>query len=296
MSAERIKVVVTGASGLLGRAVAEEAARRGHTVIGTALTRATGGLVRVDLSDTAATESFLEEQQPQAIIHCAAEKRPDVAEGNQAAVEQLNAQTPGMLAAAAKRLGAYMVYVSTDYVFDGTKPPYHVGDRTNPLNFYGKTKLAGEQAVLAANEDAAVLRIPVLYGKGAPAESAVNALVELVNATEPTTVDARQLRSPTCTDDVARVLVDMAQQRPAGGIYHFSAPEQMTKYDMCRTFADILGVGATSMLVPATAKPQSPVADRPDNPQLATDALERAGISVSCVPFRQWWSAHLRQP
>ncbi|KAJ2766506.1 hypothetical protein IWQ57_004331, partial [Coemansia nantahalensis] len=296
MGTDRINIVVTGASGLLGRSVAAEAARRGHSVVGTALSRATDGLVRVDLCEAAATESFLRAQQPQAIIHCAAEKRPDVAEGDPDAVLRLNAQVPGRLAALARELGAHLVYVSSDYVFDGTSPPYHVDDQPNPLNFYGKTKLAGERAVLDADPDAAVLRVPVLYGPGAPAEGSINALVELVRAGKPTAVDAHQIRFPTCTEDVARVLVDMAEQRLPGGIYHFSATEQMTKYDVCRVFADILGVGDTPMLVAAVDKPQQPVASRPDNAQLATDALERARVDVSCVPFREWWTAYLHKP
>ncbi|KAJ2766117.1 hypothetical protein IWQ56_003841, partial [Coemansia nantahalensis] len=223
-------------------------------------------------------------------------KRPDVAEGDPDAVLRLNAQVPGRLAALARELGAHLVYVSSDYVFDGTSPPYHVDDQPNPLNFYGKTKLAGERAVLDADPDAAVLRVPVLYGPGAPAEGSINALVELVRAGKPTAVDAHQIRFPTCTEDVARVLVDMAEQRLPGGIYHFSATEQMTKYDVCRVFADILGVGDTPMLVAAVDKPQQPVASRPDNAQLATDALERARVDVSCVPFREWWTAYLHKP
>ncbi|KAJ2710291.1 hypothetical protein H4R19_003819, partial [Coemansia spiralis] len=243
-------------------------------------------------------ESFLRAQQPQAIIHCAAEKRPDVAEGNAAAVEQLNARAPGHLAATARELGAYMVYISSDYVFDGTRPPYQVDDQPNPLNFYGKTKLAGEHAVLGENADAAVLRVPVLYGRGAPAEGSINALVELVHASKPTAVDDRQVRFPTCTEDVARVLLDMAERHLPGGIYHFSAPERMTKYGICRVFADILGIGDTPMLVADAGtqqQQQQPTTTRPDNAQLATDALEQAGVDVSCVSFREWWAAYLHQ-
>ncbi|KAJ2899761.1 hypothetical protein IWW38_000849 [Coemansia aciculifera] len=300
-----MKVVVTGASGLLGRQVVREVKRRGHTVIGTALSRAQPPqLIRLDLSDTAAVKAFFASEQPQAIIHCAAEKRPDVAEQNQAATEQLNAVVPGILAQIAKDLGAFFVYISTDYVFDGTAPPYEVGDTPNPLNFYGRTKLAGERAVLAANPEAAILRVPVLYGASEyAAESAVNVLVDIVKSNGETKMDAWQARFPTCTEDVARVLVDLSEisvdavGEGVAGIFHFSASEQMTKYDMCKVFARLLGMSSDlSHIVPVFERPAAEqMASRPDNTQLSTAALEEIGVNISCVSFEQWWADYMKQ-
>ncbi|KAJ2486747.1 hypothetical protein IWW47_005479, partial [Coemansia sp. RSA 2052] len=291
-----MKVVVTGASGLLGRQVVREAERRGHTVVGTALSRAQPPqLVKLDLNDATAVEAFFASEQPQAIIHCAAEKRPDVAEQNQAATEQLNAVVPGLLAQIAKDLGAFFAYVSTDYVFDGTAPPYEVGDTPNPLNFYGRTKLAGEQAVQRANPEAAILRVPVLYGPTEyAAESAVNVLVDAVkNTAASAKMDAWQARFPTCTEDVARVLVDLGEisvgavGEGVAGVFHFSASEQMTKYDMCQVFARLLGMpDSLHHIAPITEKPAAEqMASRPDNTQLSTAALEEIGVNITCVPF-----------
>ncbi|KAJ1834444.1 hypothetical protein LPJ63_001929 [Coemansia sp. RSA 2711] len=300
MGSEKIKIMVTGASGLLGRAVVQAAEQRGHEVIGTAYSRATDKLAKLDLSDSTAVAAFMNQHRPQAIIHCAAEKRPDVAENNQAAVEQLNAQAPGHLAQLAQQLNAFFVYISTDYVFDGTKPPYGVDDQPNPLNFYGRTKLAGEQAVQAANKQAAILRVPVLYGDAKdPKESAVNVLVDLVRNPSDAKVDALQARFPTCTDDVARVLLDMTEAsvgatgESISGIYHFSAKEELSKYQMCQVFARILNIDM-GRITPITEKPKEPVATRPDNCQLSTEALEEVGISVDFVPFAQWWTKYLQ--
>ncbi|KAJ2041182.1 hypothetical protein GGI08_007972 [Coemansia sp. S2] len=301
-----MKVVVTGASGLLGRQVVLEAERRGHTVVGTALSRAQPPkLVKLDLNDTSAVEEFFTAEQPQAIIHCAAEKRPDVAEKNQSATEQLNAVVPGLLAQIAQDHGTFFVYISTDYVFDGTSPPYEVGDEPNPLNFYGRTKLAGERAVQKANPEAAILRVPVLYGPTEyAAESAVNVLVDVVKSGAGVQMDAWQARFPTCTEDVARVLVDLsdisvgAVGEGVAGIFHFSAAEKMTKYDMCRVFAHLLGVEDNMQnLVPVTEKPDSEqmAASRPDNTQLSTEALEEIGVNVAYVPFEQWWTDYIKQ-
>ncbi|KAJ2833768.1 hypothetical protein FBU31_001859 [Coemansia sp. 'formosensis'] len=299
-----MKVVVTGASGLLGRQVVLEAERRGHTVVGTALSRAQApAIVKLDLTDASAVEEFFTTEKPQAIIHCAAEKRPDVAEKNQLATEQLNAVVPGLLAKIAQNLGAFFVYISTDYVFDGTAPPYEVGDTPNPLNFYGRTKLAGEQAVQMANPEAAILRVPVLYGPAEyAAESAVNVLVDVVKSGSGAQMDAWQARFPTCTEDVARVLVDLSEisvgavGEGVAGIFHFSAAEKMTKYDMCRVFARILGLeDHLQHLVPVTKKPaaEQVTASRPDNTQLSTEALEEIGVNVTCVPFEQWWTGYI---
>ncbi|KAJ2002306.1 hypothetical protein GGI04_003397, partial [Coemansia thaxteri] len=284
--------------------VVSEAERRGHSVIGTALSRAQPPrLIKLDLNDAAAVEELLCAQKPQAIIHCAAEKRPDVAERSQAATEQLNAVAPGHLAQIARRLGAFFVYISTDYVFDGKNPPYGVDDLPNPLNFYGRTKLAGERAVQAANPDAAILRVPILYGPAEyAAESAVNVLLDVVKNTAETKMDAWQARYPTCTEDIARVLLDMtevsvgAAGEGVAGIFHFTAAEKMTKYDMCRVFARLLEIADDGLahVIPVAEKPAAEqLASRPDNTHLTTTALEEIGINVSCVRFEQWWSKHL---
>ncbi|KAJ1958672.1 hypothetical protein EC988_000173 [Linderina pennispora] len=295
------KVIITGASGLLGRAVVAEFEGRGFDVIGTAFSRARDELRKLDLSDTAAVAAFVGAEKPQAIIHCAAEKRPDVAEQNKEATERLNAEVPGHLAALAKQHGAFFVYISTDYVFDGTSPPYQVDDKPNPLNFYGRTKLAGEWAVQEANPQAAILRVPILYGPAEDIkESAVNLLLGAVkDASKETKMDDYQKRFPTNTLDVARVLADMAEisvgaaGEGVGGVFHFSAKEEMTKYAMCQVFAGILGNASIDHLVPVRDKPTEAVASRPDNTQLSTEALEQIGISVACVNFKNWWSNYL---
>ncbi|KAJ2910370.1 hypothetical protein GGI21_000937, partial [Coemansia aciculifera] len=179
-----------------------------------------------------------------------------------------------------------------------------VGDTPNPLNFYGRTKLAGERAVLAANPEAAILRVPVLYGASEyAAESAVNVLVDIVKSNGETKMDAWQARFPTCTEDVARVLVDLSEisvgavGEGVAGIFHFSASEQMTKYDMCKVFARLLGMSSDlSHIVPVFERPAAEqMASRPDNTQLSTAALEEIGVNISCVSFEQWWADYMKQ-
>ncbi|KAJ2778784.1 hypothetical protein GGI15_004073 [Coemansia interrupta] len=299
-----IRVVITGASGLLGRQVLAEAQKReGVDAIGLALTRTENGLHKLDLTDESVVHGFFQNTHPDAIIHCAAERRPDMAASNPDLAERLNAHVPGLLAREAKEHDSFIVYVSTDYVFDGRNPPYGVADEPNPLNFYGRTKLAGERQTLRENPNAAVLRVPLLYGQVEyPGESAVDVLLGPVrDPSKQTKMDDIQDRFPTCVDDVARVLVDMVQMGVGAdnarmrGIFHVSAEERMTKYAMSLMFAQILGIDNTDHLVAVRELPKEDAGSvlRPGDTQMTNQALEEAGISPSFVPFKQWWTKYL---
>ncbi len=138
------KVLVTGASGLLGRAVV--AAFKQQTqlqVVAAAFSRANAGDYRLDLTDSKAVDACLAEVQPDMIIHCAAERRPDVSEQNPEAALNLNVQASADLAHAAQRHNVWLLYVSTDYVFDGQRGNYAESDLPNPVNFYGQSKWQG---------------------------------------------------------------------------------------------------------------------------------------------------------
>lgn len=200
-------VVITGASGLLGKAVYDQM-KSFDTVIATGYTRAVDPLVKLNLLDQAATEDFLKLYNPNVVIHCAAERRPDVSAQNEAQTLALNVDACRKLAKLSNSMGFFLIYISSDYVFDGTNPPYDVDATPNPLNFYGKSKLAGEQAIIGELQNYCILRIPVLYGKvSINAESAVNVLIDVVNdKSKQHIVDDYAPRYPTCTIDVAIVL------------------------------------------------------------------------------------------
>ncbi|KAJ2612523.1 hypothetical protein EV177_002946 [Coemansia sp. RSA 1804] len=289
------KMVVTGASGLLGRAVVKEARNRGYTVVGTAFSRATGNLVKVDLNDKQAIDDFISRERPQAVIHCAAEKRPFAAENNRSAAELLNVSGTKHLAQAARNAGALFVYVSTEYVFDGRNPPYSEDSAPNPLNVYGQTKLDGERVAMQAYpEGTAVLRLPLLYGSAqTPGESPCDALIKLLqeNRGKSVEVEAIQKRFPTCVDDVARVLVDIVAKRNISGIFQFAAPEMMTRLDMCAALAQVFGINDVTLVPQKDMKGDG--VERPLNAQMLMGALEREGIRVDCVPFKQWCAQHL---
>ena len=232
---------------------------------------------------------------------------------------RLNAMVAGELAAATAARGVFLVYISTDYVFAGRRgeAPYATTATPAPTNVYGQTKLAGEKAVLEASSRAAaasagspavrsvVLRVPVLYGTGEVEESAVNTLVAQVWAaqkvTDPTKkipVDAYAQRFPTNTSDVARVCRDVCTRYLANAdealptVLHFSSEDRMTKWDMVRTFGEMLALPTDNLEphVPAQGDDTSATAtSRPYDTHLDTSVLQHLGIAVHTADFRAWW-------
>lgn len=243
-------VVVTGASGLLGRALVRELAPA-FRVRGVAHSRVRPGLDALDLRDTAVVEPWIAHVRPDVVVHAAAERRPDVSERDPDATRRLNVEATGVLARATQAAGAAFVYVSTDYVFDGTAPPYRPGDATNPLNAYGLSKRDGELAALAAHPKACVLRLPILYGLVERLEeSAVTGVAAMLLASDgPVELDDWAVRRPTDVADVASACRQIVAHGGVTGIHHWSASEAYTKYGMGLVMAELLGVDA-GRLVP----------------------------------------------
>eukprot|EP01138_Halocafeteria_seosinensis_P013916 gb/GECG01014211.1/.p1 GENE.gb/GECG01014211.1/~~gb/GECG01014211.1/.p1 ORF type:complete len:326 (+),score=30.95 gb/GECG01014211.1/:1-978(+) len=292
-------VLITGASGLLGRSVYKvfkEHQQDGDwpmRVLGTAFTRAdpSKGLLKLNLLDTEAVKQVVYGERPDFIVHAAAERRPDRVEDDPEYVEKLNIQSVWTIAQCAANIGAHFVQISTDYVFDGSSPPYSEHSYPNPLNAYGMSKLRAEYTALGANPSTTILRVPVLYGQTTNLdESAVTTLVSKVKNQEPCKEDNYCQRFPTLVDDVSRVLLrvfckcrdESAEQDVtfaksatcigANGHFHFSSPECFTKYQMCQVIGRILNVDTEHM----TARNEEPAgAKRPKDCQLSIVKLEK---------------------
>lgn len=239
------RVLVTGASGLLGREILRCFEAEKWEVLGLAYSRAKGGLRRVDLSDGAQVEGVLEEFKPAVVVHSAAERRPDVVEKQRDKTVALNVTATGTLADLCNRRSIYLLYISTDYVFDGKDPPYAPNAPTNPLNAYGISKRDGELAALR-HPNVAVLRVPILYGPiERLSESAVTTLFSgVMDTSKPTKLCDHQQRFPTHVTNCAQVCVGLSELYLSGssattatGIWHFSSKEPFTKYSMALVMA-----------------------------------------------------------
>ncbi|KAK7495281.1 hypothetical protein BaRGS_00013463 [Batillaria attramentaria] len=265
------KVLITGASGLLGRAVMREFEANGSwTILGLAFSRAGQKLKKVDLTNPQAVTEVLQEFKPSVVIHCAAERRPDVVEKQEEATYSLNVQATKSLCQSAAAVDASVIYISTDYVFDGKNPPFKVTDPPNPLNKYGKSKLEGEKVCLAEGKANAVLRVPILYGEVEQLdESAVTVLFTKVkNPSVECVMSDYERRYPTHCDDIA-VGEDIS------GIFHWSGDEMMTKYDMAVAMAEAFGIPKGHI---KADKNPSGGAPRPYDAHLDSSRVESLGI------------------
>jgi dTDP-4-dehydrorhamnose reductase len=281
------KVAVIGASGLLGRAIVDELAQQPDwQVVSTAFRRAGPHGIALDIRDEPAVRRFIEHEAPDAIVIAAAERRPDICEHDPALARALNVDAVRTLATAANQGGAWVLSISTDYVFDGTHPPYRYDAPPSPLNAYGRSKLDGERALTETTGLGCVLRLPLLYGPIVDwAESAVTSLVPAIAASasdspdvKPAAMDAWAIRYPTFTPDVAFVIRQMLERHACGeairGIVQWSGDEPMTKYEMAIHLAGALQLEArlAPQHTPTDATP------RPYNCHLDSDRLEALGI------------------
>ncbi|XP_045124740.1 methionine adenosyltransferase 2 subunit beta-like isoform X2 [Portunus trituberculatus] len=255
-------VLVTGASGLLGRAVCGVLREAGHAVKGLAFSRAGPGLIKCDLTDLEAVRLIIEKEKPNFIIHTAAQRFPDVVESQYEETRILNIRTAENIASVANQIKCKMIHISTDYVFDGTSPPYKVGDKCNPLSKYGLTKLESEEAVLAAAPDVCVLRVPVLYGPVERLEeSAVTCLLNILKSSEPKAVSHHDQRCP-------------AHGQNLSGIYQWSGREKLTKYEMTLKMALVFSLPHSHVTPSMDASPL-----RPHDPEMDVSRLTELGIS-----------------
>ncbi|MEV7681506.1 SDR family oxidoreductase [Streptomyces sp. NPDC088341] len=240
-----MRAVIFGASGLLGRSVMR--AFGDMTVTGTGFSRTAGALVAVDATSADAIARLLGRERPDVVVNCVGERRPAVWAGSPDQARAGNVDAARLIAAGARRCGARLVHISSDYVFDGMAPPYRPDSLPNPLNAYGRWKLLAEHAVRAACPDAAILRLPVLYGPVRfAAETNLTEIARQVGA--PVELDDVCVRYPTHADEAAevcrRLAVALLQGQRAGSVAHWSAEQGLTKYQMGLLIARRFGLPA----------------------------------------------------
>lgn len=222
-----MRILVTGVCGQLGYDVAAELASRGLEAIGTDILPEAADLpsavsyLSLDITDADAVFKAVEELRPDAVIHCAAWTAVDAAEEpeNREKVFAVNAEGTRNLAVACKDLGCKMLYISTDYVFDGqgTEPWQPDCDRYAPLNVYGQSKLAGEMAVKELLERYFIVRIAWVFGKNG--KNFVRTMLRVGKTHDTVRVVTDQIGTPTYTPDLARLLADMIRTERYG-VYH----------------------------------------------------------------------------
>ncbi|WCB96804.1 dTDP-4-dehydrorhamnose reductase [Baekduia alba] len=249
---------------MLGHRVVEDARARGWDVVGIDLPDG-------DLTDAAVAQDLVEQAGPDAVVHCAAFVDVDGAEANEAAALAVNADASANVAAAAAMLGARIVAVSTDYVFDGTLTgrPYVESDPTSPLGAYGRTKLAGEQAVIGHNDDYAIARTAWLFGVGG--KNFLNTMLDAARTRDEVSVVTDQIGSPTFAGHLSPALLDLAAS-DATGVFHTAGGGQCSWHAL--TVELYRAAGVTARVNETTAAQFQRPAPRPAWSVLASERDE----------------------
>ena len=280
------KVLITGASGLLGRSILKRFKEEKVETIGLALRRKSQEFKTLDLTIRSEIQNFITEYRPHYIIHCAAEKSPDICQNDPDRVKKINVNATQYIADLSLLYGAKLIFISTDYVFDGSKPPYQVDDTPNPINAYGLSKRAGESMILKIDPSAIILRVPVLFGPvESLEESAVTTIFSAVLGEKNVNNDHWAIRYPTFTPDIADVLfkiVSRPKEQQLKGLYHFSGSEAFTKYEMAMIMAKIFNLPCRH-LKPDSSPPTG--APRPHDCHLDNTALKEL-IDLQQTNFR----------
>ena len=245
-----MKILVTGSNGLLGQKLVRLlkaksdvtliAASRGQNRIAD---KAGYAFEELDITDPSAVERIMSRHKPHAVIHTAAMTQVDLCESRQAECWKTNVESVRSFVRECQKHGTRLIQISSDFIFDGTSGPYREGDPPNPLNFYGRSKLAAEELLLASSIPWTLLRTILVYGlaENRPRPNVVLWVKESLEKGRKIRVVKDQLRMPTLAEDLAWVS-SAAATKGAGGIYHVSGGEMMSIFELARQTADFFGL------------------------------------------------------
>ena len=257
-----MNILITGCNGQLGNEMQLlEKENLQHTYYNT-------DVAELDITDEVAINRFVDEKQIDGIVNCAAYTAVDKAEDNQDLCNKLNATAPSYLAQAIERRGGWMIQISTDYVFDGTNHrPYVETDPVCPNSTYGRTKLAGEQAVLANCTKSMIIRTAWLYSTFG--NNFVKTMIRLGNEKSELGVIFDQIGTPTYARDLAVAIFSAINQGIVPGTYHFSNEGVISWYDFTKAIHRIAGINTchvrplhTSVYPTPAARPHYSVLDK----------------------------------
>lgn len=262
-----MRVLITGVNGQLGFDVIRELHKQGLEAVGV-------DIDEMDITDAASVDSVITEAKVDAVIHCAAYTAVDAAEENRELCRKVNVDGTQNIATVCKKLGIKMLYISTDYVFDGEgEAPWQPQDTRKPLNVYGMTKYEGELAVQNTLDKYFIVRIAWVFGING--KNFVKTMLNLAKTRDSLTVVNDQYGSPTYTYDLAALLVAMIQTEKYG-VYHATNEGICTWYEFaCEIFRQ---AGIKVEVTPVTSDAFPVKAKRPHNSRMSKDKLEEQGF------------------
>jgi len=273
-----MKVLITGASGLLGRSLFDNLSKTEETT-GTYFGDKVEKLHFLDVSDKNAVESFFEEMKPDVIIHAAALVDVDYCEENKDEAKKVNIDGTKNIVNICKKYRRKMVFISSDFVFDGETGPYNEESQTSPVNYYGVTKVEGEKIVKENLDDYIIIRPAILYGNDEGCkDSFITQVLKKIIRNEKVFADNKVIKYPTLTDDVSKAIKKLLEIN-ARGVYHVAGEEAITKHGWAVKIAETYGFPIEKMM------PESSLtkAKRPPNVRLENSKIKRLLMNFSMV-------------
>lgn len=271
---KELRVLVTGVKGQLGYDCVRELKERGYTnVLGI-------DIEQLDITDEKAVHAFINEFKPDVVMHNAAWTAVDKAEAMADLVYKVNALGPKYIAEACKEVGAKMIYISTDYVFNGKgEKAFEIDDPKEGLSIYGKTKAAGEDFVINGNDKHFIIRISWVFGING--NNYVKTMLKLAETKTELNIVCDQIGSPTYTYDLSKLMCDMMESDKYG-VYHATNEGFCSWYDFTKYIYEVAGITSVEVKPITTAEYKKLVpnqADRPLNSRMSKASLDKAGFN-----------------
>lgn len=260
-----MRILLTGASGLVGAAFARAANAQGHHVIGTTgrfpgIVEALARQVRLDLADETAVCGAFAEARPDAIVNCAAISEPAECEADPERSHRINVRLPSLLARIADRARARIVHVSSEQVFSGEHAPYHAGAPVSPVNRYGRQKAESEQGVRAAAPALfAVVRAPLLTGNSLTGRRSLHErlLADWAAGRTPR-LFADEIRQVAHADNLAAVLLELCGRHDLTGVFHWAGLEPLSRWELGVRIRDRFGLTQRQAPLARTTRSENP--------------------------------------
>lgn len=268
------RLLITGAAGLLGRKIAD-LARKDYKV--TPLYH-TGSLYpsspKFDITNPQEVSSLVNAIKPNILIHTAAETNVDKCETEKEHAWKVNTEGTRYLALACAKVNAKLVYISTDYVFDGKKGNYNETDKPNPINYYGLTKLEGEQQVIQNCKNYAILRTSVLYGWHPWKQNFVTWTINQLKQNKEIIVVKDHYNTPTLVDNLAEMTLEIVE-RDSQGLFHTSGSERISRYEFAKQIAKTFNLNSHLIKPIKMDQLTTWIAKRPKDSSLNTSKIQK---------------------
>jgi dTDP-4-dehydrorhamnose reductase len=280
-----LKLLITGASGLLGSKLCELAIRKKHRVYAAynQHTPLHGKPIRFDISNKGAVEKMFDKTKPEAVVHSAALTNVDKCETEKELAWKINVEGTENIAKSCRKHHAFLVYISTDYVFNGEKGMYKETDKPAPINNYGLTKFKGEESIKELTQEYCIVRSSVIYGS-IPATGKINFalwLCDKLKRREKTKIVTDQWNSPTLNTNLANMALEVLE-RKLTGTFHLAGATRLSRHEFAKHLAETFDLD-TNLIAPVSSKEIPWTAKRPKDSSLN---VEKAQETLKNKPLK----------